>query len=163
MKATQLKMVDLNSENDKYNTEAHEKLRMKDMQIDKINEELKHVKSIQRSQETTISYFRKKVDELNKQLEDERAEKVTLQSEMRRIEHLSSKHSSPRYDEETKSERCINENFTTIADPNNRTQTEGTPKSNKLKENSFSGHLTSQSKTVKDSSTDLSSQAKIIA
>jgi hypothetical protein len=30
MKATQMKMVDLNSENDKFGTEAHEKLRLKD-------------------------------------------------------------------------------------------------------------------------------------
>lgn len=46
IKATQLKMVDLNSENDKYSTESHDKLRIKDMNLEKVNEELKHVKSI---------------------------------------------------------------------------------------------------------------------
>lgn len=46
MKVTQLKMVDLNSANDKHSTESHDKLRLKDLQIDKLNEELKHMKSI---------------------------------------------------------------------------------------------------------------------
>lgn len=57
---------------------------------------MKDVRSTVRSQETTISYFRKKVEELTKQLEEEKSERVTLQSEVRRMDHLSSKHSSPR-------------------------------------------------------------------
>lgn len=79
IKATQMKMCDLNSENDKNNTEYNEKLRIKDLHIEKLNEEMQHVKSTVRSQETTISYFRKKIDEINKQLEDEKNDKLSLQ------------------------------------------------------------------------------------
>jgi hypothetical protein len=64
---------------------------------------------------------------------------------MRRIEHLSSRHSSPRHDDEdAKSERY--DNFgTSMAgiekEIHSRTLTEGTPRSTKRhhKENSFSG------------------------
>lgn len=40
IKATQMKMCDLNSENDKNNTEYNEKLRIKDLHIEKLNEEM---------------------------------------------------------------------------------------------------------------------------
>lgn len=72
----------------------------KESQIDKLNEELRSLRSTVKSQETTISYFRKKTEELNKQVELEKADKIQMQSEMRRIEHMSSKHDSPRSDKE---------------------------------------------------------------
>ena len=68
--------------------------------IEKLNEEMKHMKSTMRGNENTISYFKKKVEELSKQLQEEKSERVNLQSEMRRIEHLSSKCSSPRNKED---------------------------------------------------------------
>ena len=68
--------------------------------IEKLSEELKHLKSTSRGQENTISYFKKKVEELTKQLSEEKSERVNLQSEMKRIEHLSSKASSPRNQDE---------------------------------------------------------------
>jgi chromosome segregation ATPase len=103
LKMNQDKLGELNMENDKFNGEYHDKIRQRDVQIDKLTEELKHTKSTLRSQENTVSYFRKKVEELNKQLEDEREEKITMQSEIRRIEHHSSKASSPRNNEESQS------------------------------------------------------------
>ena len=100
IKATQMKMCDLNMENDKHNDDFSEKLRYKELYVEKLNEELKHQKSTIKSQETTISYFRKKVEELTKQLEEEKAQRVNLMSEVRRIEHMSSKASSPRGEED---------------------------------------------------------------
>jgi hypothetical protein len=49
MKATQMKMCDLNLDNDKYSSDYNEKIRVKDLQIEKLNEELKHIKSSLRS------------------------------------------------------------------------------------------------------------------
>lgn len=66
MRAIQIKMCDLNLENDKNAQEYNEKIRIKDMQIEKLNEELTHIRSITKSQETTVSYFRKKIEEINK-------------------------------------------------------------------------------------------------
>lgn len=43
-----------------------------------MREELKSLKSTAKSQETTISYFRKKIEELQRQCEDDKAEKMTL-------------------------------------------------------------------------------------
>jgi hypothetical protein len=37
-----MKMCDLNLENDKNSSDYNEKLRLKDIQIEKLNEELKH-------------------------------------------------------------------------------------------------------------------------
>lgn len=58
------------------------------------------MRSTTRGQENTISYFKKKVEELSKQVQEEKSERVNLQSEMRRIEHMSSKASSPRNNED---------------------------------------------------------------
>ena len=43
------KVNELNSENDKYNNEYGDKVRAKEVQLEKLNEELKHARSTARS------------------------------------------------------------------------------------------------------------------
>lgn len=45
---------------------------MKDQIIEKLNEELRQSKSTSKSQETMISYFRKKVEEMQTEIEQEK-------------------------------------------------------------------------------------------
>jgi predicted RNase H-like nuclease (RuvC/YqgF family) len=118
------KLNEVNSSKDKMTSEYIEKIRNRDLIIEKNNEELKHLKSTVRGQENSISYFKKKVDELNKLIQDEKSERMNLQSEMRRMEHLSSKASSPRnnddYDDFDKEEAKIK-----LSDENKNCNTEG--------------------------------------
>eukprot|EP00347_Sterkiella_histriomuscorum_P004300 403360973 len=104
IKLSEDKIAKLNQENDKHFGQQNDKVHMKELVIEKINEELRQSKSTAKSQETMISYFRKKVEELTKQVEKEKNDRLVLQSEMRRIEHLSSKHSSPRNDNDDEEE-----------------------------------------------------------
>lgn len=98
------------------------------MLIEKVNEEMKHIKSTARSQDTTISYFKKKVEELMQQVDKEKSERVNLQSEMRRIEHLSSRNSSPRQGSDEDIEAITSE----ISSPAGKDcNTENTPRSMK--------------------------------
>ena len=78
MKLMKDKIAELNQVCDKANNDLTDKLRTKDIQNEKLNEEIKQLRSTVRSSETTISYFRKKVEELNKHLEEEKTERVNL-------------------------------------------------------------------------------------
>ena len=51
-------------EHEKLITSTNEKLHQKESLLDKQNEELKHLRSTTKSQENTISYFKKKIEEL---------------------------------------------------------------------------------------------------
>ena len=51
--------------------------------------EVKTHKSTVRGQDATISYFRKKVEDLNKELEQAKKEKAKAKAEFRKVEHLS--------------------------------------------------------------------------
>ena len=54
----------LNNDNYKHSSTFIEKVKSKDMCIENLNDQLKHAKSTIKSQETTISFFRKKVEEI---------------------------------------------------------------------------------------------------
>jgi len=61
-------------------------VRQRDNEIAKLSEDLKHVRSTVKSQETTINYFRKKVEEMNKQVDQAKQEKMAMQQEIRKLE-----------------------------------------------------------------------------
>ncbi len=51
---------------------------MKDSQIEKFTDELKDLKATNRGLDNTIAYFKKKVEDLNNQLKEEKSERVNL-------------------------------------------------------------------------------------
>lgn len=85
------KHKELNMINERTNSELTEKLRARDLAVVHLTEDMKQIRSTGRTQENTISYFRKKVEEITRQLDEEKREKINIQSEMRRREHVSSR------------------------------------------------------------------------
>lgn len=79
------------------------KVRAKQLELEAGSEELKALRSTTKSQETTLAYFRKKVEEMSASLEEERNEKLALQGELRaaaqRVVNTQPKQESPRYEE----------------------------------------------------------------
>lgn len=59
-------------------SEAKSVTTKKDEELEALREELKQHRSTTKSQETTLTYFRKKVEELEKILEEEKQEKHSL-------------------------------------------------------------------------------------
>jgi multidrug resistance efflux pump len=64
-------------------------------------QEVKTLKSTMRGQDATISYFRKKVEELTKDLEQAKKEKAKAKADFRKVEHLSQHVLSPRGDHDS--------------------------------------------------------------
>lgn len=64
LKLSEEKISEVSSEHERSVAIKNEKIHEKESMLDKTSEELKHIRSTAKSQENTITYLRKKVDEL---------------------------------------------------------------------------------------------------
>ena len=63
-------------------SEVLERIRGKDLVIDQNSNEIRQLQSRLKSQETSIAYFKRQLQELEEKLEQEKGEKQSLKQEM---------------------------------------------------------------------------------